>query len=160
MDTTHINDGSRDTSVINFLRGRVIDYNRDIYPSTTSSDLLGALPENVILFRGFPAQPAYCVSPFPTKLEFHLRHARLPYQVEKGSSTAAPKGKVPYVDLSALQGPDSSPSTHFGDSTLIFRRLVDIGQLEDLNANLSEEQKMTDLGIRALLEDKLYFCNV
>ncbi|KEF63832.1 uncharacterized protein A1O9_01810 [Exophiala aquamarina CBS 119918] len=118
------------------------------------------MPDKVILFRGFPAETAYCISPFPTKLEFRLRHGRLPYQVEEGSSTAAPKGKVPYVDLSALQNSESVITAHFGDSTLILRRLVDMGQLEDLNANLSPEQKMADLGIRALLEDKLYFYNM
>ena len=87
------------------------------------------MPEKIILYRGFPAEPAYCVSPFPTKLEFRLRHSRLPYQVEEGSSTTAPKGKVPYVDLSGLQNLESGIPTHFGDSTLILHRLVDLGQL-------------------------------
>jgi hypothetical protein len=118
------------------------------------------MPPKIILFRGLPARQAYSPSPFPTKLEFRLRYAHLPYQVEEGSITAAPKGKVPYVDLSALQNTDPSLPTHFGDSTLILRRLMDMDQLEDLNATLSEEQRMADLGLRALLEDKLYFYNV
>jgi hypothetical protein len=117
------------------------------------------MSEKVILFRGFPARQAYCPSPFPTKLEFRLRHARLAYRVEEGASTAAPKGKIPYVDLSGLQSSDSELPAHLGDSTLILQRLVEMGQLEDLNAGLSEEQKALDVGIRALLEDKLYFYN-
>lgn len=118
------------------------------------------MAEKLILFRGFPARQAYCPSPFPTKLEFRLRHARLPYRVEEGASTAAPKGKIPYVDLSALQGSEADLPAQLGDSTLVLQRLVEMGQLEDLNSALSEEQSTLDAGIRALLEDKLYFYNV
>ena len=113
------------------------------------------------LYRGWPDRGTYAGSPFATKVEFRLRHAKLPYNVDAGSARAAPKGKIPYADLSALLPDDGSeiPSL-MGDSTLILRRLLSMGKIADLNHDLTEEQRLDDLAIRALLEDKLYFYNV
>jgi hypothetical protein len=68
-----------------------------------------------------------------------------------------PKGKIPYIDMSS----SSSPTPRFlGDSTLIIQKLVEEGVLQDLNAQLSPKEKVMDLAVRALLEDKLYFYQV
>lgn len=112
------------------------------------------------LFRGWADKGVYTWSPFVTKVEFRLRHAGLPYNVEAGSLKAAPKGKIPYVDLSPLLEEASTGPSLLGDSTFIFRRLQDMDRLPDLNSHLSDEQKLQDLGVRALLEEKLYFYHV
>jgi hypothetical protein len=110
------------------------------------------------LFRGLPDRGKYAGSPFTTKLEFRLRHARLPYSVEAGSVKTAPKGKIPYVDLGALVDEDGSEgSAQMGDSTFIIQRLLGMGKIPDLNGELTAGQKLEDLAIRALLEEKLYF---
>lgn len=68
-----------------------------------------------------------------------------------------PKGKIPYIGISS----PASPTPRFlGDSTLIIEKLVEEGQLQDLNAKLSPKEKVMDLAIRAMLEDKLYFYQV
>ena len=72
----------------------------------------------------------------------------------------APMGKVPYVDMRPLQGTKDGIPSSLGDSTLILRRLIDMGQIKDLNTGLSDEQRAFDVALRALLEDKLYFYNV
>lgn len=113
------------------------------------------------LYRGGPDTGMYSWSPFVTKVEFRLRQAGLRYEVAAGKTMEGPKGKVPYVDLGPLQDEVSAQSPSLlGDSTLIIQRLVSTGHLPELNGGLSEEQKLNDLAIRALLEDKLYFYQV
>ncbi|KIX05751.1 uncharacterized protein Z518_03723 [Rhinocladiella mackenziei CBS 650.93] len=109
------------------------------------------------LFRGWDDKGMYTWSPFVTKVELRCRHAGLPYKVATGAPTSAPKGKIPYVDLSPLQEDASRGPSYLGDSTFIIQRLMSMGHLPDLNSGLSEEQKLDDLALRALLEDKLYF---
>lgn len=87
-----------------------------------------------------------------TKLELRLRHGDIPYSTAAGSVKTAPKGKIPYIEL--------SEGDCFGDSALIIKRLVKDGMLEDLNAKLSPEGRAHDIALRALLEDKLYFYHV
>lgn len=113
------------------------------------------------LFRGWPGRGTYTASPFVTKLEFRFRHARLEYQTDAGSTKSGPKGKIPYVDLSALQTGDSADGpSQMGDSTFIIQRLVSMGRIPDLKEDLSREQRLSDLALRALLEEKLYFYHV
>ena len=106
----------------------------------------------LVLFRGWEDRGCYVWSSFVTKLEFRLRLSNVSYIVKAGSPLTAPTGKIPYVDL----GTDESPAL-LGDSTLIIKRLVELGQLEDLNEAVSSSDKVQDLALRALLEDRLYF---
>lgn len=117
---------------------------------------------DITLYRGWKAPGAYVWSPFVTKLEARLRFAGLSYRSEAGSLREAPKGKIPYVSMIEGDGAGekSAAPTVLGDSTLITRKLVADGILNDLNANLSPTEKAHDLAIRALLEDKLYFYSV
>ncbi len=117
-------------------------------------------PSRLILYRGWPDKGKYTWSPFVTKLEFRCRQVGLPYQAEVGGAKGAPKGKIPYVDLSPLQSDASTTPDFLGDSKFIIQRLQTMGCLPDLNSNLSDEQKLNDLAIRALCEDKLYFYHV
>lgn len=113
---------------------------------------------NLTLYRGFQGSSTYVWSPFVTKLEARLRFAGLSYRNEAGSPFSAPRGKLPYV---AISKPDSAnPPTTMGDSTLIVRKLVEDGVVEDLNAKLDPVEKAHDLALRALLEDRLYWYQV
>lgn len=59
-----------------------------------------------------------------------------------------------------LSSPESGVETEIPDSSLIISTLVEDGVLPDINARLSPVEKARDLGVRALLEDKLYFVQV
>ena len=110
------------------------------------------------LYRGWPSRGTYAGSPFVTKLEFRFRHANLAYSTEPGSKAAAPKGKIPYVDISRVDDAEGGhPPLLMGDSTLIIQHLSSTGRIADLNSPLSEAEKLQELALRALLEEKLYF---
>lgn len=108
------------------------------------------------VFRDRNDPGAYTWSPFVIKLEARLRFSHLPYTTQVGTLTASPKGKLPYVRIEEADGQSSMLS----DSALITKSLIKSGAIADLNADLSPAQVATDLAIRALLEDKLYFLNV
>jgi hypothetical protein len=110
----------------------------------------------IILYRGFPGAGQYVWSPFASKVEARLRFAGLSYQTEAGSLFKAPRGKIPYISISTN---DAEPQL-LGDSQVISDQLSEDGQLPDLNGKLSPVEKARDLALRALLEEKLYFCQV
>jgi Glutathione S-transferase N-terminal domain len=106
----------------------------------------------LILYRGWKEPGQYVWSPFVAKIELRLRYGGVAYKTEAGSARTAPKGKVPYLEFSA--------DDKLGDSTLIIKRLVQDGIVEDFNGSLSSRDRALDLALRALLEDKLYFYHV
>jgi hypothetical protein len=114
------------------------------------------------LYRGWRSKGVYVWSPFVTKVEFRLRAANIPYSIEGGSTTAAPKGKIPYlcIDGRRTDLKDDGLVDTVADSTIIIRTLVELGLVEDVNAELSPVNRALDLSLRALLEDKLYFYHV
>lgn len=111
---------------------------------------------SITLFRGFPETNCYVWSPFINKLEARLRFGGLPYRTEPGSITKSPRGKLPYISISNEDG----TSQLLSDSALITKELIARGKLEDLNENLSPNQKLQDTALQALFEDKLYFYQV
>lgn len=111
---------------------------------------------NMILFRGLPGTGVYTTSPFVIKLEARFRFGNLAYRTEVGSVSQSPRGKVPYVAIARADGQVQKLS----DSTLIPRALIESGELEDLDAKLSAAEKLNDLALTALLEEKLYFYQV
>ncbi|KAF5507756.1 Failed axon connections-like protein [Colletotrichum aenigma] len=112
------------------------------------------VPPTLVVYRGFAATNNYVWSPFVTKLEARLRFAGLRYRIEQGSLGKAPRGKIPYVDITydGSQGPVT-----MGDSSAITKQLVNDGACDDLNADLPPVGRAHDLAVQALLEDKLYF---
>lgn len=114
----------------------------------------------LVLYRGWPERGCYVASPYVTKLELTLRLSNVPYVVETGSPRHSPRRKVPYVDIGPLVDPDTPRSCLVSDSSLIVKRLTDLGQLAPLEESLSPEQRGTALAIQALLEDRLYFYQV
>ncbi|KAL5345328.1 hypothetical protein ACLOAV_009699 [Pseudogymnoascus australis] len=108
---------------------------------------------NLTLFRDRNAPGAYTWSPFVIKLEARLRFSNLPYATKAGTLTDSPKGKLPYVRIEG----DDGQSSLLSDTALITKTLIKSGTIADLNADLSPVQAATDLAIRALIEDKLYF---
>lgn len=116
-----------------------------------------ASPKSLTLYRGWDEPGCYVWSCFVTKVEARLRFAGLKYRSEAGSVQKAPRGKIPYLELSS----DSAiQPTTLSDSTIIISNLVDDGLLPDLNASLSPSNRAHDLGLRSLLEDKWYFYQV
>lgn len=101
------------------------------------------------VFRGSPPSNQYVWSPFVTKLEARLRFASVPYTLGAGSPRTAPRGKIPYIDVNGQT---------IGDSTFIIKHLLEEDVIpRDTNTELSPVQRATDLAIRALMEDKVYF---
>ncbi|KIW16464.1 hypothetical protein PV08_06518 [Exophiala spinifera] len=117
-------------------------------------------PPHLIVYRGWLDKGKYTWSPFVTKIEFRLRHAGLRYTAEVGGPRVAPKGKIPYVDLSSLQNDAGTVPDLLGDTTFIIERLQSMDCLSQLNLNLTDEHKLNDLAIRALCEEKLCFYNM
>ncbi|KAI0102235.1 hypothetical protein GGR51DRAFT_292269 [Nemania sp. FL0031] len=110
-------------------------------------------PRALTVFRGFKEPGNFVWSPYVTKLEARLRFGGVPYKVEAGSPRSAPKGKIPYVQISN----DYGETEVLADSSLIIKAFCEKGQLSDLNARLSKADRAHDLALRALLEDKLSF---
>lgn len=110
----------------------------------------------VTVYRGWLEPGRYVWSPFVTKLELRLRASNILYSTEAGSLSTAPKGKIPYLELQT----DDASSLLYSDSTLIVKDLIDAGLLPDWNSSLDESTRLSDLAVRALLEDKLYFYHV
>jgi len=111
---------------------------------------------HLTLYRGWEDRGCYVWSPFVTKLELHLRLSNFPYTVASGSPTTAPKGKIPYVELTTQEG----SSSVLGDSTLIIKHMVELGYLDELYDSKPSTTRAHDVAIRALLEDRLYFYHV
>lgn len=112
------------------------------------------------LYTGFSTRNRHVASPFVNKLEARLRLGGVAYQVATGSVFKAPRGKIPYVDLSVEDAPPGTAPEQLADSTLITRRLVEDGLMGGLSEGLTPGERARDLGVRALLEDKLYFYQV
>jgi len=110
------------------------------------------------LYRGSVDAGKYVSSPFVTKIEFRLRMADVPYALDAGAPWLGPKGKIPYVEV-APETKDEK-AVMLGDSTLIIQHLTGEKSISDLNADLTASEKSRDLGLRSLLEDKLYFYHV
>jgi hypothetical protein len=111
---------------------------------------------HLTLYIGFPTRNRHVPSAFVNKLETRLRLGGVAYQVATGSVFKAPRGKIPYVDLHA----EGASREQLADSTFITRRLVEDGLMGGLNEGLTPAERARDLGVRALLEDKLYFYQV
>lgn len=151
-----------------------------IQTTTMSSTTTPPDPLSITVHTAATKPNIYSWSPFDIKLEARLRFSQRAYTVQKGFPAKGPRGKVPYVRI----GPDvkdKDPKRNsadagngsgregrgkeeeglvMGDSTLITRKLIEMGELEDLNGSLSPVQKAQDLMLRALLEQKIYFIMV
>jgi hypothetical protein len=110
---------------------------------------------DITVFRGLH-DVGYTWSPFVTKLEARLRFGNIVYSVEAGSVNKAPRGKVPYI---FVKHPDGQAEI-MSDSSLIAKALVESETLKDLNGRLSPTEKLNEIGLKALFEEKLYFYQV
>ena len=112
----------------------------------------------IIVFRGELLPNKYAWSPFVNKLEARLRLAQVPYHVQRGSPREAPRGKIPYIQITDAE--QHGIPTTLSDSSLIITELMSRDILPDLNASLGPAQRAHDFAIRSMLEDRLYFYNV
>ena len=119
-------------------------------------EMNAATARKIVVHRGADKPGRYIWSPFVTKLEFRFRHSNLAYTCGSGGPANGPKGKMPFIELSMPE----KPVEVLADSALIFRDFVSRQWLRDLNAGLSKKEAGQDLAIRAMLEDKLTYCNM
>lgn len=124
----------------------------------------GSTPD-ITIFRGWKDPGKYVWSPFVIKLEARLRFAGVRYNVDAGSIKTSPKGKIPYVECSTPSSSNISETTVaqkslLSDSTLIISTMAEWNTMPDLNAAMQPEDRAKDLGLRALLENKLYHYHV
>jgi hypothetical protein len=101
---------------------------------------------------------SYSFSPFAIKLRLRLRHGGVRYEDRTGSFPRAPKGKIPYVEF--LPHHEDGGGELMGDSGLVTERLVREGRLQDWNGKVGPEERVRDLCLRSLLEDRMYFLMV
>ncbi len=132
-------------------------------------------PLPLTVFTAATAPGIYSWSSFDSKLEARLRFSHRAYVRAPGAPNKGPRGKVPYITIGTTndqqnQQYDSNetvshkegvklPAT-MGDSTLIAKTLVEIGELEDLNAGLDPMRRAQDLMIRTLIEERIYWFSV
>ena len=69
----------------------------------------------------------------------------------------SPTGKVPYADLGPILDSPAQTRWLISDSTLITKKLAEMGKLSPLAEKLTLEQQGIAMAVRALLEDRLYF---
>lgn len=123
-----------------------------------------AKSQRITVFAGRHESGCYNWSPFVNKLQARLRFASVAYDITASSLSQAPKGKIPYIGLSSdTSRGDSKPTeppTLLGDTDLITKHLMEIGDLPNLNEVLAPVELAQDLALRALLEDKIYFMQV
>lgn len=105
--------------------------------------------DKVILHQFPRAKPLPSPSPYPLKFETYLRIAEIPYEAEFTQPMSS-KGKTPWM---TFRGKDMA------DSQLCMDHLAETLN-KDLSAHLSAEEKAISRGLRAILEDNLYFCAV
>ncbi|KAI1822093.1 hypothetical protein F4861DRAFT_541352 [Xylaria intraflava] len=110
---------------------------------------------SITIFRGFKEPGNFTWSPYVNKLEARLRFDNVRYAIGAGMPRQAPKGKVPYIEISH----PGAEKEVLADSTLIIKALCEAGTLSDLNSRLSKADRAHDLALRALLEDKMSFYN-
>ena len=110
------------------------------------------------IFAGKHDAGAYNWSPFVNKLQARLRFEGVSHDVAASTLSKAPMGKIPFVGLPRTPAVDGGdPFDLMGDTAFIIKHLVGTGVLKDLNRDLEPAEAALDLGVRSILEDKLYF---
>ena len=93
-------------------------------------------------------------SGFCQKLETYLRATLFTsYTLVTTSSSAAPKGKLPYI---VLTRPDGSDTETIADSHFIIRHLIALGITPDLDATLTPVQRAESRAWQAWTEELMY----
>jgi len=91
---------------------------------------------------GLPNPSAFCV-----KLETYLRMADIPYELAEGAPSAAPKGKIPWIE---------DDGDVLGDSTFIIAHLKK-KHGDPLDGRLTLHEWALGHAIKKLVEESLYF---
>ncbi|GAB7359462.1 hypothetical protein MBLNU230_g6109t1 [Neophaeotheca triangularis] len=112
------------------------------------------------LHRGFPPAKVYVWSAFVTKVEFRLRHAGVAYETGAGGPREAPKGKIPYLEISSEGSGGGGGAEQVPDSAQIVRELEGRGLLPRVHEGLTGVERAGVKGLVALLEERLYFLSL
>ncbi|HEY1633090.1 MAG TPA: glutathione S-transferase family protein [Rhizomicrobium sp.] len=86
-------------------------------------------------------------SPFTMKTEVQLKLAGVPYKFERAAPPAAPKGKIPFIQVGAHR---------VGDSTFI-RAHIEKTTGHDFDQGLCTVERSLAWAMERMLEDHLYF---
>ncbi|NRA46509.1 MAG: glutathione S-transferase N-terminal domain-containing protein [Oligoflexales bacterium] len=103
--------------------------------------------QELVLFQGPAVWGIANGSPFCIKLEFFLRHQKIPYRTKMFNPQIAPRGKMPFVKWQGKL---------IGDSDLIIKTLCKDLNIE-LDKHLNEEQKHLSHALKRMLEEGTYF---
>ena len=122
----------------------------DAEPEAATVAKPAEIKPHLILYSLDREHTTYSMSAFVTKLHLRLRHGGVAYENAVGSRDAAPKKKIPYVKF-------VETGELMGDSALIVERLIKEGKLEDLDSELSPEQRAIDYCLRVMVEDRVYY---
>ena len=99
-------------------------------------------------FRFNASETGFDYSPWCNKLEALLTMTNTKFTLHGTMNNKAPRGKLPYIEVSA----EGAVGEKIPDSELAYRELVKRGIAEDLDRDLTEEQRATTVAITALLE--------
>lgn len=101
----------------------------------------------IVLYQPPGAWGTASLSPFCVKLATFLRIVGIPYETRPADVRAAPKGKMPYVDLDGAR---------MGDSQLVIDHLIRSRKL-DVDAHLGPRERALGHLVRRTLEEGTYF---
>ncbi|MGZ3184900.1 MAG: glutathione S-transferase family protein [Telluria sp.] len=105
----------------------------------------------MITLYGFgPAVGLPDLSPFVMKAQILLRMSGLPFQLKRGNSRKAPKGKLPFID---------DDGTRVADSTFI-RQHLERRHGIDFSGGYGERDLAVGWAVEKMLEEHLYFLMV
>lgn len=102
----------------------------------------------MIVYGAWPAWGVPDFSPACLKLKTYLRFAGIPYEARRGDPRRAPKGKIPYIEL--------SPGELMGDSGFIVEYLKKT-RGDTLDKDLSAKDHALGHAARRVVEDSLYW---
>ncbi|KAG6374474.1 hypothetical protein JVT61DRAFT_4517 [Boletus reticuloceps] len=111
-----------------------------------------------VVLLGIPKKPNHpSLSGFCQKLETFLRYSKISYELRDTYPFKAPKGKVPYAEITHDDKTVTIPDSHF-----IIQHLVENGLIKDPDeaAGLTSVQRVESRAFQAYVEEVLYLAIV
>ena len=110
-----------------------------------------------VVLLGVPKPNRPSTSGFCQKLEVFLRYSKISYELRRAYPHQAPKGKIPYAEITHDGKTVTIPDSHF-----IIQYLVEKGLIKDPDeeAGLTAAQRAESRAFQAYIEELLYFAIV
>jgi len=122
------------------------------HPTTTHYRLSMA---KVTLFRFAKSPEKFDASTWVNKLEAYLTFSHAEHTIALGDRFKAPRGKLPYINITDGDSPDEI----IADSEYAYDSLVKRGIAQELDANLTAEQRAVTVAVGTLVE-QMYWLGV